>query len=149
MVIACCRSLSRCQTCMFVAVAVAVRRNSYEECLISRILTSSYSPFRTYLFDAITSTPVYHTFLTSNTTWTENHVDQGSYPKKRLSGPANEGLMTDFIILPKAGEKSPTWAHLLADLQNLHERSDSVEMLKLGAIVWTRGGFDMLPWPMA
>ena len=68
---------------------------------------------------------------------------------KRLSGPANEGLMTDFIILPKASEPSPTWAHLLADLQSLHERSDNVEMLKLGAIVWTRGGFDMLPWPMA
>ena len=68
---------------------------------------------------------------------------------KRLSGPANEGLMTDFIILPKASEPSPTWAHLLADLQSLHERSDNVEMLKLGAIVWTRGEFDMMPWPMA
>ena len=68
---------------------------------------------------------------------------------KRLSGPANEGLMTDFIILPKASETSLTWAHLLADLQSLHERSDNVVMLKLGAIVWTRGGFDMMPWPMA
>jgi hypothetical protein len=108
MVIACCRSLSRCQTCMFVAVAVAIRRNSYEECLISRILTSSYSPFRTYLFHAITSTPVYHTFLTSNTTWTENHVDQGSYPKKlRLDAKSPKAKACHTSARPKGLRNFP------------------------------------------